>query len=281
MSQFLILGGTGKVGSRIAQILLSNGHTVRVVSRRSALRFDWHDESTWAPSLDGSSGVFIVGPGSASDWSPLLSRFLDMAAAAGVERAVLLSARGVEFLPDGAVARAEAALQRGHVPWVILRPTHFAQNFTEAMFVPMGGAVRAPVGNGRQPFIDVQDIAEVAVAALTSGAFDRRILELSGPDAISFDHAAEVLSRVSQSHVHFEDQTDDAHVAELRASGTPEGYVEWRMAMLGGIRSGHDAYVSGDHIQEVLGRPATSFETWARREVPSAEWATAKNDPPA
>ena len=99
-------------------------------------------------------------------------------------RRVLLSARAVEFLPDGAVARAEQALRAGPLAWTILRPAHFAQNFTEAMFAPSDGCILAPAGTGAEPFIDVQDIAEVAAA---------------------------VLARVSGMPVSFADESEEAH----------------------------------------------------------------------
>ncbi|TDD57815.1 hypothetical protein E1263_22110 [Kribbella antibiotica] len=266
MTTFAVLGGTGKVGRRLTRILAADRHDARPVSRSTPTPFDWHDESTWPDAVAGAEGVFIVGPGSATDWSPTLTRFLGVADAAGVKRAVLLSARGVEFHPEGAVAAAESALRAGPLEWTILRPTHFAQNFTEAMFVPVGGRIVVPVGDAAHPFVDVEDLAEVAAVVLADGGFNGRILELSGPEAITFAAAAEELAGATGESAIFESESDEEHVAGLRAAGTPEGYVRWRMAMLNGIRSGADAYTS-DGITEVLGRPATSFHAWADREV--------------
>jgi uncharacterized protein YbjT (DUF2867 family) len=278
MSTFAILGGTGKVGRRLARSLTDAGHQARPLSRHTAVPFDWADEATWPGALAGTDRLFIVGPGSASDWSPRLTRLLAAAGAAGVQRAVLLSARGVEFLPDGAVGRAERALRDGPLPWTILRPTHFAQNFTEAMFAPRDGVIAAPVGTGREPFIDTGDIADVAAVVLADGGYDGGTLDLSGPAAISFPEAAAILTAASGTPVRFADQSDDDHVAGLRAAGTPEGYIRWRMAMLGGIRRGDDAYLS-DGVPRVLGRPATSFADWARRAAPLAPWAPAARPP--
>ena len=272
MSDILILGGTGKVGRRLSSALTQAGQQPRPASRHAAVRFDWSDPATWPGALDGASGLFVVGPGSATDWSPKLTQLLGAAGTAGVRRAVLLSARGVEFLPGGAVDRAEQALRTGPLPWTILRPAHFAQNFTEAMFVPREGLITAPVGTGREPFVDVADVAGVAAAVLANGGFDGATLDLSGPEAISFTEAAAVLAAASGAPVRFADEPDAEHVAKLRAAGTPAGYIEWRMAMLGGIRRGADAYLS-DGVQQVPGRPPASFADWARREVPSASCA--------
>jgi uncharacterized protein YbjT (DUF2867 family) len=267
MRTILILGGTGKVGRRLTHLLREGGHDARVASRTLGdVRFDWSDAATYGPALDGVDRVFLVGPGSATDWTGLLVQFLDTAAAAGVRQVVLLSARGVEFLPHGVVARAEAAVRRGPVPWTILRPTHFAQNFTEAMFVPVGDAVAAPVADGAEPFVDVDDIAQVAAAILADGGHAGETIALSGPAALTFAEAVAVLSGRAGRPLRYVPEDPAAHAERLRAAGTPEGYVEWRMAMLDGIRRGADAYVSTG-VDDVLGRPATSFADWAAREV--------------
>jgi uncharacterized protein YbjT (DUF2867 family) len=267
MSPFLVIGGTGKVGRRLARELRAAGHQARVASRSGGdVRFDWHDRDSYRPALSGTDGVFIVGPGSASDWSGPLSALLAAAQDSHVGRAVLLSARGVEFLPDGVVARAENALRQGPVPWTILRPSHFDQNFTEAMLVPAGGVVAAPVGDGAEPFVDVQDIAEVAAAVLAGDGRAGDTIGLSGPAAITFAEAVAILGERTGQALRFVSETPAAHVARLRAAGTPEGYITWRMAMLGGIARGADAYLS-DGVSRVLGRPATSFATWASREA--------------
>ncbi|MGW1209006.1 NAD(P)H-binding protein [Streptomyces sp. NPDC002499] len=271
MAKFLLLGGSGKTGRRLDETLQAQGHHAVAVGRNTPTRFDWNDSSTWQPASTGADGVFIVGPGSTRDWSGQLTSFLRVAAAAGVRHAVLLSARAVEFLPGGAVDLAEQALSAGPVPWTVLRPTHFDQNFTEAMFAPVNGLITAPAGAGAEPFIDVSDIAAVAAKVLIERVFIGERLSLSGPVALTFEEAAGILSAASGTTVRFEPEDPDAHVARLRAAGTPQEYVRWRMAMLEAIRTGADAYLS-DGVRQVLGREATAFADWAAREVPGASW---------
>lgn len=266
MGTFAIIGGTGKVGTRLSVELSERGHRARPLGRSSAVPFDWNDAHTWPRALSDADAAFIVGPGSAVDWSPTLAAFLDVAQREGIGHAVLLSARGVEFLPGGAVDRAEHAIRSGPIPWTVLRPTHFAQNFTEAMFVPQDGAIVAPVGDGAEPFIDAADIAEVAAVVLEGDTPPHRVWELSGPGALTFAEAAAVLQRVSGVPTRFIAESSADHRARLAALGTPDGYITWREAMLEGIRSGADAYLS-DGIEAVLGRPGTTFEAWAEREV--------------
>lgn len=200
------------------------------------MRFDWGDPASWT------------------------------AADAGVARAVLLSARAVEFLPGGVVAATERTMAQAPLPHTILRPSHFAQNFTEAMFAPVDGVVRAPVGGGAEPFIDVRDIAEVAAEVLSRGGFEGEAIELSGPAALDFPEAVAALASASDTTLRFEEQDREDHIAALRTAGTPELYIEWRMAMLDAIRRGADAYLS-DGVERVLGRGATPFAEWAAREA--------------
>ncbi|MFJ3421893.1 NAD(P)H-binding protein [Streptomyces sp. NPDC086082] len=274
MAKFILLGGSGKTGRRLNGTLEGQGHHVVPASRNSPARFDWHDTSTWRPVTAGADGVFIVGPGSARDWSGPLAAFLEVAAGAGVRHAVLLSSRAVEHLPGGAVDLAEQALAAGPVPWTVLRPTHFNQNFTEAMFVPVDGLITEPVGAGAEPFVDVNDVAEVAAKVLIERAFIGKQLSLSGPAALTFEEAAGILSAASGVTVRFKPEDPVAHVGRLRATGTPQEYVRWRLAMLEAIRTGADAYIS-DGVQQVLGREATRFSDWAAREVPDASWSAA------
>ncbi|MFD7881897.1 NAD(P)H-binding protein [Streptomyces bauhiniae] len=275
MTQILVLGGNGKVGRRLIGALRGRGHQGVAASRSSALRFDWHDPSTWPRALQGADAVFVVGPGSAHDWSGPLSGFLDLAAKIRVRHAVLLSARAVQFLPGGAVDLAEQALAAGPVPWTVLRPTHFAQNFTEAMFTPNDGVITAPSGCGAEPFVDVQDVAEAAAQILARRSHISQNIALSGPAALTFSQAAAALAAASGTAVRFVDQEPAEHAARLAGAGTAAGYVRWRTAMLDAIRTGADAYLSHG-VQDVLGRPATDFVTWAAREVPGAAFATGR-----
>ncbi len=177
-----------------------------------------------------------------------------------------MSARAVEFHPDGVVAAAERTLREAELPWTVLRPSHFAQNFTEAMFVPTNGVVAAPVGDGAEPFIDVLDIAEVAAEILRNGGHDRATIELSGPEAITFPTAVRTLAEATGTTLRFAEQKREDHITGLREGGVPDLYIIWRMAMLDAIRTGADARIS-DGVEQVLGRPSTSFRDWAEREA--------------
>ena len=162
----LVIGATGKVGRRVVAGLQSIGGDVRIGSRHAALPFDWQDRSNWAEHFVGIDTAYVAyypdlaAPQGVDDIAALAS----VAKAAGVRRMVLLSGRG-----ESGAERAEQALRDSGLGYTILRAAWFNQNFSEGHLQPsvMGGIVAMPAGQRLEPFIDVDDIAEVAVAALT------------------------------------------------------------------------------------------------------------------
>ncbi len=278
MSTHLVLGGTGKTGRRVLDQLLAAGHTPRAAARTpgtaspgtESVRFDWADAATYAPALEGVDAVYIVPPALALEHAEQIASLGRLALDSGVRRSVLLSARGVDRAPDNGMFRSEQALAGTGLPTVVIRPSWFAQNFTESFFAPAiraDGVIVAPTGDGANPFIDANDIAAVAVAGLTgsapAGAYD-----LSGPRALSFAEVAAVLSPHVGREVRYVDLAVDAWVEGAVGNGLPADYAGVLGALFALIGDGHDAAVS-DGVQRALGRPATSFENWAAREAGS------------
>ncbi|WP_309115770.1 NAD(P)H-binding protein [Saccharothrix sp.] len=265
MTTTLVLGATGKTGRRVTAAL---GPAARPASRSSALRFDWSDSSTWAPALDGVSAVYLVPPANNLE-SAEVEAFVPAAVAAGVRRIVLLSARGI----DPADGR-EAAVRESTVDWTILRPTWFQQNFSEDFLLPMvlGGEVALPMGAGGNPFIDAQDIADVAVAALTSDAHAGRVYELSGPEAISFPDAVALVAEVSGREVKAVDVPEEPFTAALAEAGFSPEYAAVLTASLAAIRDGHDAHLSTG-VQEALGREPRRFEDYVKAAAAAGAWS--------
>ena len=191
-----------------------------------------------------------------------------LAVDAGVRRAVLLSARDVDKVPESGMFRFEQALAATGLPTVVVRPSWFAQNFTESFFAPSiraDGVIVAPAGDGANAFIDADDIAAVAVAGLT-GATPAGAYDLSGPRALSFAEAAAVLSPHVGREVRHVDLPAEEWVEGAAANGLPADYAGMLGAIFTLIRNGDDAGVS-DGVVGALGRPATAFEDWAAREA--------------
>lgn len=280
MTTYLVLGGTGKTGRRLATRLAEAGHSVRSAARTPGppapgvepVGFDWADEATHDAALAGVEGVWVIPPALSTSHAPQVGGFAARAAAAGVRRLVLLSARGVDAGGPNPLIDAEHALaaSAGPAQWSVVRPSWFAQNFTESFFAPgiADGVVVAPTGDGAEPFIDADDIAAVAAALLTTDGHGGRAYDLSGPQALTFAEVAEVLTGVLGRPVRHVDLPVQEWAQGAVAGGIPADYAELLGHLFTVIRDGHDAYVS-DGVQQVLGRPASSFADWAVREAAS------------
>ncbi|WP_439655791.1 NAD(P)H-binding protein [Lentzea sp. HUAS TT2] len=247
-SSILVLGATGKTGRRVTGIL---GPAARPASRSAATTFDWSDSDTWEPAVAGTTAVYVVPP----DNPLLLADFVRVAVKAGVTRLVLLSMRGA---PDD--DPFEAAVKDSGAEWTILRPTWFMQNFDEDLFAApvQHGELAVPAGQGIHPFIDVADIAEVAVAALTQPGHHGQTYDLSGPEALSFPEMLARIVAVTGNPVLYSDVEPDEFAASLRGLGYPDEIADLVTMLLVRVRTGEEAYLS-DGVKRVLGREPRTF----------------------
>ncbi|MCP2259826.1 Uncharacterized conserved protein YbjT, contains NAD(P)-binding and DUF2867 domains [Streptoalloteichus tenebrarius] len=263
----LVTGGTGKTGRRVAARLRHLGVATRVASRSSGdVRFDWADEATWGPALSGVGAVYLVDSQTATAAEEMRA-FVARAQASGVRRLVLLSARVWGELGDEAWLATENAVRESTVEWTVLRPTWFAQNFgEEALLVDAlnQGELRLPTGEGREPFIDAEDIAEVAVAALTGDGHAGMTYELSGPRAMTWGEAVAEIAGATGRDLRFTAVSDEQYHEEITGRGWPAEAAAVTGLMFAHIREGHSEALS-DGVQRVLGREPVDFTAYARR----------------
>lgn len=263
----LVLAGTGKTGRRVAAQLSEAGHDVRPASRTSATPFDWDDPATWAPALDGAGALYLVPPEPGE-----LAPFLAEVERSSVERLVMLSARAPGQSGSDLLVRFEALVTAGSTPWTIVRPAWFDQNFTEGFFAPSiaEGTLALPVGTGREPFIDADDIAAVAVAALTRPGHEGRTYELSGPETLTFAEAVAAIGAASGRELAFVETEPETWAEGVRAHEVPEPVISILSHLFAAIRRGDNDHVSSG-VEDALGRPPTSFADWAARTFGKAE----------
>lgn len=265
-SRVLVLGGTGKTGRRVAAELRRRGQVPAVASRRGAVRFDWADRSTWQPALTGIHAVYVVdsqGPDAPAE----VAGFAALAAGEGVRRLVLLSARVWGELPGADRLATEDAVRASGLEWTILRPAWFAQNFTEFEFfgslLGAGGELRLPAGEGREAFVDLDDLAEVAAAALTEDGHAGRTYVLSGARSLTFGDAVAEIARAADRPLRFVPVTEDAYRAELAAAGHPGAVVDEMITVLRHVREQRGAEPT-DGVREALGRAPRDFTDYVR-----------------
>ncbi|OMI36280.1 NmrA family NAD(P)-binding protein [Streptomyces sparsogenes] len=279
MSQapILVLGGRGKTGRRVVARLRDLDLPVRAASRSTATLFDYGDPATWGPALEGVRAVYLVPMVEFVDLADVTA-FIRRAAREGVERIVLLSARG-----EGGGAHPDQepleTLVREAVPrWTILRAGWFAQNFSEDFLLEpvMSGELALPAGEGREAFVDVADIADVAVAALTGDAHAGQVYEVTGPEALSFRTVAALISEASGREVRYTPVDRDTYVAALSGQGYPDDTVRAVADLMEAIGRGAGETV-GDGVRRALGRPPRSFADFVKEAAASGAW-TAGSD---
>lgn len=269
----LVLGGTGKTGRRIADRLADQGVPIRVASRSCRLTFDWNDQKTWAEVLSGVKTAYIsyapdlAIPGA----TDTIRLFVRQAVKQGVERLVLLSGRGEEE-----AQRCEQIVQDAGLEWTVVRISWFSQNFSEGAFLDMvlAGEVALPAGDIGEPFVDVNDIADVVVAALTEDGHSGRIYELTGPRLLTFKEAVEEIARASGRDIQYLQISHQAFLDGIASSGMPTD-ISWLLDYLfSTVLDGRNAHVC-DGVQQALGRAPTDFATYARRIAASGVWKLA------
>lgn len=277
MKNILVLGGTGTTGRRIARRLTTKGLPVRTASRTGCgTHFDLDGPATWAPALDGVAAIYLVEPNlqPGLDQQARITRLVADAVAAGVRRLVLLSAHGVGRADDSHPLKAvEQAVRDSGVDWTILQPDWFAQNFSESFWLPgvLAGTLTLPTGDGRTPFVDAEDIAEVAAAALTEDRHSGQTYQLSGPRAIGFGEAADLIAAATGRTVRHLDVDPDAFVDRMVAEGVPAGVARLLTGLLVDIREGQGASVS-DGVERALGRPPRTFEEFVGEAAAAGCW---------
>jgi uncharacterized protein YbjT (DUF2867 family) len=267
----LVVGGTGKTGRRVAERLQALDRPVRIGSRSGAPPFDWEDRATWAPALQGTTAAYVsYFPDLAVPGAPeAIAAFAAQALEAGTRRLVLLSGRGEEE-----AQRAEQALAESGADWTIVRCSWFSQNFSESyMLEPvLAGELVLPAGDVPEPFVDADDIAEVAVAALTQDGHSGRLYELTGPRLLTFADAVAEIARASGREIRFVPVTIEEYAGALAQDGVPDDVVWLLRYLFTEVLDGRNASVA-DGVELALGRPPRDFADYARRTAAAGVWA--------
>ncbi|MUL41331.1 NAD(P)H-binding protein [Streptomonospora sp. PA3] len=278
VSRTLVLAGTGKTGRRVVSGLAARGFPVRVGSRRADPPFDWQDDTTWEPALRGVDAAYVAFypdaafPGAAGT----VGAFANLAVACGVRRLVLLADRGA-----AEAERCEQAVRDAGAEWTVVRAGFITQNFSEAFLAELvrAGVVALPVGDVGEPFTDAEDIADVAVAALTGDGHAGRIHDVTGPRLLTFADAVGEIAAAARREVRYLPVTPERFVAALTGRGVPAEYATQLAGLLAEVFDGRRAEVT-DTVERVLGRPPRDFADYAREAAATGVW-DAPPGPPA
>jgi uncharacterized protein YbjT (DUF2867 family) len=265
----LVLGGTGKVGRRVAERLLARGVPTRVGSRSGRPPFDWENRSTWSPVLEGVRSAYVsyspdlAVPGAAET----VGSFAELAVQSGVRRLVLLAGRGEPEAEQG-----EDAVRESGADLTIVRSTWFAQNFSEDFWrdLVVSGEVALPAGDVPEPFVDADDIADVAVAALTDDRHIGELYELTSPRLLTFRDAVGEIAKASGREIRYVPVSIEEYAAGAAEFGVPPEFVEFLTYLFTEVLGNHPYLTDG--VQRALGREPRDFSVYARETAASGVW---------
>ena len=266
----LILGGTGKTGSRIVQQLMNQGVAVRIGSRLADIPFDWLDQSTWIPVLQDIKAVYIAYqpdlavPGAVD----AIRDFSRIAVKNGVQQLVLLSGRG-----EPEAQECEQVVIQSGVAWTILRSSWFCQNFSEGYLLEpiQAGYVALPVADIGEPFIDVDDIADVAVAALTQSGHTGKIYELTGPRLLTFAQAIDEIAHATGRSIHYEQVPIEVYTTMLAEYNVPQEAIALTTYLFTEVMDGRNSLLTNG-IEQALGRQPTDFSDFVQKSIAQGMW---------
>jgi uncharacterized protein YbjT (DUF2867 family) len=268
----LVLGGTGKTGRRVATGLEALGVPVRVGSRGATPPFDWNDEAGWDACLQGVEAAYITyAPDLAMPGATdAIRAFVERARRHDVRRLVLLSGRG-----EPEAQACERIVQESGLDWTVIRASWFFQNFSEGAFTEMvlAGRITLPAGDTPEPFVDVDDIADIAIAALSEPGHAGEVYEVTGPRLMTFADVAADLSEATGRTIEFEQVPHDAFIDAARASGAPRDVVWMLDYLFSTVLDGRNAHRT-DGVQRALGREPRDLAHYARDVVSAGGWSS-------
>jgi uncharacterized protein YbjT (DUF2867 family) len=266
----LVIGGNGKTGRRVVQRLTAQDRPVRIGSRSGGVPFDWEDPATWAPALENVDAAYVsYYPDLAAPGAPAaIGAFAETALKSGTRRLVLLSGRGEEE-----AQASEQELAASGADWTVLRCSWFNQNFDESYLLDpvVAGHLYLPAGDVAEPFVDADDIAEVAAAVLTQDGHVGQVYELTGPRLLTFPDAVAAISAATGRTIGYTRIPVEDFAASMIADGVPADVVELLKYLFTSVLDGRNESLC-DGVQQVLGRPARDFADWARATAATGVW---------
>jgi uncharacterized protein YbjT (DUF2867 family) len=269
--QILVIGGGGKTGSRVITKLEKLGWPVTGVSRSTQPTFDWHDTRTWEPVLQGIDSVYItyqpdIAVPGATDAINFLTK---VAAKAGVRKLVLLSGRG-----EHEAQEAEQIIINSGLEWTVVRASWFNQNFSEGIFLEpvLAGHVELPAGAIGEPFVDADDIADVAVAALTQEGHNRKIYEVIGPRLLTFKETVEEIAKVTGKPIQYKQVSMDEYAVAMAAYKLPDDIIWLITYLFTEVLDGRNERITHG-VEQALGRKPTDFSEYVKKTAAEGAWA--------
>lgn len=274
----VVTGATGTIGQTLLGLLSERGARVKALSRhpprdetRPGIEWaaaDLADRTFLAEHFAGGERLFLL-TGNVDDMVRLQKNALAAAQEAGVRHVVKLSALGASDHSKSVIGvwhyNVERSLRETDLDWTILRPHVFMQNLLDQRdTIQRDRRIYSPSGEARIPMIDTRDIAAVAATVLTQRGHEGKRYTLTGPEAISYREATDMLSKEIEVSLTYVPETDDEAWHRLRRAGVPPWHIGARLALAEYQRAGGGTSIITDTVEEITGQPPRTFRAFAR-----------------
>jgi uncharacterized protein YbjT (DUF2867 family) len=267
----LVIGGTGKTGRKVVQKLNALGYEVRIGSRSAEPAFNWENPQGWEKALEGIDMVYITFQPDLAVPGALeaIEELVRQAKRSGISKMVLLSGKG-----EREAELCEQVVIHSGIDYTIIRASWFNQNFSESFFLEpiLAGHVSLPQPEAKVPYVDTDDIAEVAVAALIEEQHNGRIYELTGPRLLTFRDIIEDISRETGRSIQYSPITMQAYSKMLEEAGLPDDYIWLINYLFTEVLAKEENSMISPDIENVLGRKATDFSDYVKRTAATGIW---------
>ncbi|WP_321345447.1 NmrA family NAD(P)-binding protein [uncultured Draconibacterium sp.] len=269
--KILVIGGTGKTGSRVAKNLSQLGHDVRIAGRKTMPAFDWENPDTYDAALKDMDRAYIVYypdlavPGARD----AIRTLTDKALKAGLDKVVLLSGKG-----EKEAEACEQIVADSGLNYTIVRASWFNQNFSEGAFLEfiLDGAVALPMPDAEIPFVDADDIAEVVAKVLLDDALNGETITATGPRKLTYREAVETMAAEIGREIHYQPISIEEFKDGMKAAGLPDSYVWLFSYLFEEVLGNPDNQEVSHDVQKVLGREATDFKDYVTKTLTTGVW---------
>ena len=267
----LVIGGTGKTGSRVVERLNQEGHHVKVGGRKSQPAFDWDDQSTYAPALRGMDRAYIVYypdlavPGA----KRAIEALTEAALKEGLEKVVLLSGKG-----ETEAEACEAIVANSGLNYTLVRASWFNQNFSEGAFLDfiLAGQVALPMPEAEIPFVDADDIADVVAKVLVDDSYNGETITVTGPRKLAFANLVDYMAKGIGKEIQYIPISIEQFAEGMKAAGLPDSYVWLFSYLFKEVLGNPENQDISDDVKRVLGREATDFTAYVDKTVATGVW---------
>lgn len=269
-NEILVLGATGKTGKRVAEKLQTRELPVRAGSRNGNPPFDWDKPGSWTAVLDGIQKAYVsfypdfMAPGALDK----IGLFVESAKKSGVQQLVFLSGRG-----EKEAVEAEGIVTNSGLHWTVVRSSWFMQNFSEFFFLDnvLAGCLVIPEPKALEPFVDLDDLADVVVEALTDDRHKGKVYELTGPELLSFNDTTRIISEAINRPVEYKEADMDGYTKMLRDFQVPEDIIWLMQYLFLEVLDGRNESITHD-IEKVTGRKPTTFGEYVIKASRTGVW---------